>query len=33
MIEASRSWDTQLKLIGDARDLDASSAELMKLDN
>ena len=33
MIEASRAWDTQLKLIGDARDLDASSAELMKLDN
>jgi flagellar basal-body rod protein FlgF len=33
MIEASRSWDTQLKLIGDARDLDASSAELMRLDN
>lgn len=32
MIEASRSWDTQLKLIGDARDLDASTAELMKLD-
>ncbi len=33
MIEASRSWDTQLKLISDARDLDASSAELMKLDS
>jgi flagellar basal-body rod protein FlgF len=33
MIEASRAWDTQLKLIGDARELDASSAELMKLDN
>jgi flagellar basal-body rod protein FlgF len=33
MIEASRSWDTQLKLISDARDLDASSAELMRLDN
>jgi flagellar basal-body rod protein FlgF len=33
MIEASRSWDTQLKLIGDARDLDALSTELMKLDN
>jgi flagellar basal-body rod protein FlgF len=32
MIEASRSWDTQLKLIGDARDLDAAGAELMKLD-
>ncbi len=32
MIEASRAWDTQLKLIGDARDMDASSAELMRLD-
>ena len=31
MIEASRSWDTQLKLLGDARDMDASSAELMSL--
>jgi flagellar basal-body rod protein FlgF len=32
MIEASRTWDTQLKLIGDARDLDAASADLMRLD-
>ena len=31
MIEASRSWDTQLKLIGDARDLDAASTDLMLL--
>lgn len=31
MIEASRSWDTQLKLLGDARDMDASTAELMSL--
>lgn len=31
MIEASRSWDTQLKLIGDARDLDAASTDLMQL--
>ncbi len=31
MIEASRSWDTQLKLIGDARDLDAATADLMQL--
>lgn len=31
MIEASRSWDTQLKLITDARDMDASTADLMRL--
>jgi flagellar basal-body rod protein FlgF len=31
MIEASRSWDTQLKLLGDARDMDASTADLMSL--
>jgi flagellar basal-body rod protein FlgF len=31
MIEASRSWDTQLKLISDARDNDAASADLMRL--
>jgi flagellar basal-body rod protein FlgF len=31
MIEASRSWDTQLKLLGEARELDTSSAELMRL--
>jgi flagellar basal-body rod protein FlgF len=32
MIEASRSWDTQLKLITDARDLDMATADLMRLD-
>jgi flagellar basal-body rod protein FlgF len=32
MIEASRSWDTQLKLISDAREMDTSTAELMRLD-
>jgi flagellar basal-body rod protein FlgF len=31
MIEASRMWDTQLKMIGDARDMDAATAELMQL--
>lgn len=31
MIEASRSWDTQLKLIGDARDMDTATADLMRL--
>ncbi|MBK6708653.1 MAG: flagellar basal body rod protein FlgF [Sphingomonadales bacterium] len=31
MIEASRNWDVQLKMIGDARDLDAATAELMQL--
>lgn len=31
MIEASRSWDVQLKMIGDARDLDAATSELMRL--
>lgn len=31
MIEASRSWDTQLKLIGDTRDMDAATADLMQL--
>lgn len=31
MIEASRSWDVQLKMIGDARDLDTATAELMQL--
>ncbi len=31
MIEASRAWDTQLKLIGDARDMDAATADLMSL--
>lgn len=32
MIEASRSWDTQLKLISDARENDAATANLMRLD-
>ncbi|MEP6786692.1 MAG: flagellar basal body rod protein FlgF [Sphingomonadales bacterium] len=32
MIEASRSWDMQLKLISDARDNDSAAANLMKLD-
>ncbi len=31
MIEASRSWDTQLKLIADARDNDSATADLMRL--
>jgi flagellar basal-body rod protein FlgF len=31
MIEASRSWDTQIKLITTARELDSSAAELMRL--
>ncbi len=31
MIDASRSWDTQLKLIADARDNDAATAELMRM--
>lgn len=31
MIEASRSWDTQLKLISDARDMDSATANLMQL--
>jgi flagellar basal-body rod protein FlgF len=31
MIEASRSWDTQLKLLGDARDMDSATADLMSL--
>jgi len=31
MIEASRSWDTQLKMLGDARDMDAATADLMSL--
>jgi flagellar basal-body rod protein FlgF len=32
MIEASRSWDTQLKLISDAGEMDTSTADLMRLD-
>jgi flagellar basal-body rod protein FlgF len=31
MIEASRAWDTQLKLISSARDLDSATADLMRL--
>ena len=31
MIEASRSWDTQLKLIADARENDSATAQLMRL--
>jgi flagellar basal-body rod protein FlgF len=31
MIEASRAWDTQLKLISTARELDGSAADLMRL--
>jgi flagellar basal-body rod protein FlgF len=31
MIEASRSWDTQLKMLNDARDMDTATADLMSL--
>lgn len=31
MIEASRSWDTQLNLITQAREMDTSAADLMRL--
>jgi flagellar basal-body rod protein FlgF len=31
MIEASRQWDVQLKMLGDARDNDRAGAELMSL--
>lgn len=31
MIEASRAWDTQMKLLTTARDLDTASADLMRL--
>jgi flagellar basal-body rod protein FlgF len=31
MSEASRSWDTQLKMISDARDMDSATAALMQL--
>jgi flagellar basal-body rod protein FlgF len=31
MIDASRSWDTQIKLLTTARDLDTETANLMKL--
>ena len=32
MIEASRAWETQLKLISAAREVDTSAADLMRLD-
>jgi flagellar basal-body rod protein FlgF len=31
MIEASKAWDSQLKLIEDARDMDSATANLMQL--
>lgn len=31
MIEASKAWDSQLKLISDAREMDSSTANLMQL--
>jgi flagellar basal-body rod protein FlgF len=31
MIEASRAWDTQLKLVSAAREIDTSAADLMRL--
>lgn len=31
MIEASRSWDMNLKMIGDVRDMDSATANLMQL--
>lgn len=31
MIEASRAWDTQLKLISTAREIDSNAADLMRL--
>ena len=31
MIEASRSWDTQLKMSSDVRDMDSATANLMQL--
>jgi flagellar basal-body rod protein FlgF len=31
MIEASRSWENQLKLLSDARDMDMSTTELMRI--
>lgn len=32
MIEASRAWDAQLKLIQSAREIDTNAADLMRLD-
>jgi flagellar basal-body rod protein FlgF len=31
MIDASRSWDYQLKLLSDARDMDSATSDLMRL--
>jgi flagellar basal-body rod protein FlgF len=31
MIDASKAWDSQLKLISDARDMDSATANLMQL--
>jgi flagellar basal-body rod protein FlgF len=31
MIDASRAWDTQLKLVSTARELDSASSDLMRL--
>lgn len=31
MIEASRAWDAQLKLIGDAREMDSATTDLMRM--
>lgn len=31
MIEASKSWDNQLKLLSDAREMDTATADLMRL--
>jgi flagellar basal-body rod protein FlgF len=33
MIEASRSWDMQLQLVTQAREMDTSAADLMRLPN
>ncbi len=33
MVDASRAWDMQLKLISSAREMDASTADLMRLPN
>jgi flagellar basal-body rod protein FlgF len=31
MIDASRQWDTQIKLLATARELDTDTASLMRL--
>ncbi len=33
MVDASRAWDVQLKLLGEARDNDAATTQLMNLNN